>query len=262
MSTPNHADMPEVSFSQEDGIRYLHLGTPWIQGSMIIKEPFKLELDYIQRMMAWLLFADLAELKKMHVMQLGLGAASLTKFSYKHLKCKVTAIEINPQVVSACHAWFKLPQNDARLSVVLADAGQEVAKPERRATVDALQVDLYDHDAAGPVLDTLAFYKHCRAMLTEQGCMTVNLFGRMSSYAQSIEKICKAFGPANVWAFNPTREGNSIVLAHRDMASAPTGAWATEPKHSRDELVRHAEAIHTKLGLPAHKWLRIFKPVV
>ena len=57
------------------------------------------------------------------------------------------------------------------------------------AQVDALQVDLYDHEAAAPVLDSEAFYSDCRTLLTEDGCMTVNLFGRSSSYAQSLEKI-------------------------------------------------------------------------
>ncbi len=246
----NH-DLPEVSTSELDGVRYLHLGTEWVQGSMEIKKPFAIELDYVQRMMAWLLWADLRDLASLHTLQLGLGSAALTKFCYKHVRCRVTAVEINPDVVSACKAWFKLPENDARLTVVLADAGLEIAKTARKDTVDALQVDLYDHDAAAPVLDSLDFYKDCRASLTEYGVMTVNLFGRMASYEQSVEKICKAFGPQNVWAFKPTREGNAIVLAHRSTRSEP-----------RAKLAENAEIIHTRFGLPAQKWLRIFKPVM
>jgi spermidine synthase len=244
-------DLPEVSTSEMDGVRYLHLGTEWVQGSMDIKKPFAIELDYVQRMMAWLLWADLQNVTKLHSMQLGLGSAALTKFCYKHVRCRVTAVEINPDVVSACKAWFKLPENDARLSVVLADAGAEIARAERINTVDALQVDLYDHDAAAPVLDSIAFYKHCRLALTEQGVMTVNLFGRMASYDKSVEKICKAFGKDNVWAFKPTVEGNAIVLAHRSPRTEPR-AW----------LAENADIIHTRFGLPAHKWLRIFKPVL
>ncbi len=244
-------ELPEVSTSEHGGVRYLHLGTEWVQGSMEIKKPFALDLDYVQRMMAWLLWADLAHLAHLHTMQLGLGSAALTKFCYKHVRCKVTAVEINPDVVSACKAWFKLPENDARLTVVLADAGHEIAKPERRDSVDALQVDLYDHEAAAPVLDSIAFYKDCRLALTEQGVMTVNLFGRMASYDKSVEKIGKAFGIGNVWAFKPTVEGNAIVLAHRSPRS-----------ELRTKLAHNAEIIHTRFGLPAHKWLRIFKPVV
>jgi spermidine synthase len=245
-------DLPEVSTSEIDGVRYLHLGTDnWVQGSMQIKKPFAIELDYVQRMMAWLLWADLRDLGSLHTMQLGLGSAALTKFCYKHVRGHVTAVEINPDVVTACKAWFKLPDNDARLTVVLADAGVEIAKPERKGTVDALQVDLYDHDAAAPVLDSISFYKDCRASLTEYGVMTVNLFGRMASYQQSVDKICKAFGPECVWAFKPTRGGNAVVLAHRNPRSEP-----------RAKLAENAEIIHTRFDLPAHKWLRIFKPVL
>lgn len=50
-------ELPEVSVSDDGEVRHLHLGTPWIQGSMRLKEPFALELEYVQRMMAWLLFA-------------------------------------------------------------------------------------------------------------------------------------------------------------------------------------------------------------
>ena len=45
-------ELPEVNFSEHGESRYLHLGTPWIQGAMNIKEPFELELEYVQRMMA------------------------------------------------------------------------------------------------------------------------------------------------------------------------------------------------------------------
>ena len=89
----------------------------------------------------------------------------------------------------------------------------------------------------------------CRKLLTEDGCMTVNLFGRSSSYAQSLEKIEAAFGAGSVWAFKPTREGNTIVLALR----APQ-------QPNRATLAERAETIETRWGLPARKWLRVFKP--
>ena len=63
-----------------------------------------------------------------------------------------------------------------------------IQKPEWHGTVDALAVDLYDHDAAAPVLDSAAFYADCRALLTEDGCLTVNLFGRSSSYERSLDR--------------------------------------------------------------------------
>jgi spermidine synthase len=241
--------LPEVNFSDHGDIRYLHLGTEWVQGSMWLDKPFDIQLEYVQRMMAWLLFVDAAAVSKRHAMQLGLGSASLTKFCHKKLRIKTTAIELNPQVVAACRLWFKLPADDARLSVVLGDAAEVAAHEHWRGTIDALQVDLYDHEAAAPVLDSQEFYADCRKLLTEDGCMTVNLFGRSSSYSQSLEKIIGAFGAQAVWAFRPTREGNTVVLALRE-PQRPT----------RAVLAERAETIETRWGLPARKWLRVFKP--
>ena len=242
--------LPEVNFSDWGDIRYLHLGTEWVQGSMKLDAPFEIELEYVQRMMAWLLFAEPKAVANLHAMQLGLGAATLTKFCHRTLRMRTTAIELNPQVVSACRGWFKLPADDAKLRVVIADAAAEIRKPEWRGTVDTLQVDLYDHEAAAPVLDSEDFYADCRALLTEEGCMTVNLFGRSSSYERSLEKIAAAFGADAVWAFKPTREGNTVVLAQR----APS-----RPK--REALAERAQTIQTRWGLPAPKWLRVFKPL-
>jgi len=243
------ATLPEVNFSDYGDVRYLHLGTEWVQGSMLLDAPFDIELEYVQRMMAWLLFVEPASVAKRHAMQLGLGAASLTKFCRKKLRIQTTAIELNPQVVAACRLWFKLPADDKLLSVVLGDAAEVVAHAHWRGSVDALQVDLYDHEAAAPVLDSAAFYADCRSLLTEDGCMTVNLFGRSSSYAQSLDKIIEAFGAAAVWAFKPTREGNTVVLALRE-PQRPT----------RAQLSERAEVIEARWGLPAKKWLRVFKP--
>jgi len=244
-------ELPEVSVSDDGEVRHLHLGTPWIQGSMRLKEPFALELEYVQRMMAWLLFVDPASVTKRYAVQLGLGAGAITKFCHKKLRMQTTAIELNPQVIAVCHSWFKLPPNGARLQVVLADAAEEIRRPGWEDQVDALAVDLYDHDAAAPVLDSAEFYADCRALLTEDGCMTVNLFGRSSSYEKSLAKMAEAFGEDALWAFKPTREGNTVVLAQR-----------TASRPARAVLDERAQMIQSRWDLPAAKWPRGFKPVV
>lgn len=243
------AELPEVNFSDYGEVRFLHLGTEWVQGSMLRDAPYDIELEYVQRMMAGLLFTDAAAVSKKHAMQLGLGSAALTKFCYKKLRMKTTAIEINPQVITACRLWFKLPRDDLRLHVIEADAALEIKKPVHRGTVDFLHVDLYDHEAAAPVLDSADFYEDCRGLLAEDGVMTVNLFGRDSSYVQSLTKIAEAFGPEAVWAFRPTREGNTVVLAQRD---------PTRPE--RSDLLQQAGVIESCWKLPAKKWLRLFAP--
>lgn len=250
MAKKEQLELPEVNFSEEGPIRHLHLGSEWIQGSMLVDAPTELVHEYIQRMMAWLLFIDPTTVSKRQALQLGLGAGSLTKFCHKELRMKTTAIELNPQVLHACRGWFKLPPDNARMQVVLGDAAQEIKLARWQGAVDALQVDLYDEEAAAPVLDSAEFYTDCRKVLTDEGCMTVNLFGRTSSFQASVDKMAAAFGRDAIWAFKSTREGNTVVMAQRT---------ASRPK--RAVLEERAQYIKAQWGLPADKWVRVFKPV-
>ena len=241
--------LPVVTFADYGDMRFLHLGTPAVQGSMRISAPYDIHLDYVQRMMAWLLFADLNEVKHMHAMQLGLGAASLTKFCHHYLDMQTTAVELNPHVVDTCKQWFKLPNNNAKLHVVVGDAAEAVANAQWQGDIDALQVDLYDQESTQPAIDTEAFYRNCRNLLTEHGCMTVNLFGRAMSYTESLQKIKAAFGEDAVWAFKPTAAGNTIVVASR------------MPRPMDQELLQQqAKTIESRWPLPATKWLKVLAP--
>jgi spermidine synthase len=244
------AVLPEVHFSDWGDVRHMHLETEWIQGSMRIDDPTALVHEYIQRMFAWMLFVEPDKVPKLQALQLGLGAGSLTKYCHKVLRMQTTAIELNPQVIAACRGWFKLPSNTARMQVVLGNAADAVCQTHWLGAVDALQVDLYDAEAAAPVLDSEVFYANCRATLTPQGCMTVNLFGRSSSYQRSLQKMAKAFGTDALWTFKATREGNTVVLAQR-----------TPKRPDRKLLVQRAELIQARWGLPALKWIKGFKPV-
>ncbi|MEO8080932.1 MAG: spermidine synthase [Caldimonas sp.] len=238
--------LPEVTVSESSGVRYLHLGTPWIQGAMRLEAPLAIELEYVQRMMAWMLFRDEAEVTHGHAVQLGLGAAAITRFCVGRLRMRTTAVELNPRVVEVCRRWFRLPADSQRLQVRIGDAGAFAADPQRRGTVDALMVDLYDHEAAAPVLDSADFYRDCHGLLAAGGVMTVNLFGRDASCELSMERIAAAFGADSVLRLRPTREGNTVAIAMKQVT--PAGL---------DLLARRAENIETRWKLPARKWLRM-----
>ena len=238
-----------ATLSEFDGVRYLHLGTDWVQGAMRIRAPRKLELAYIQRMMVWLLFKPTPALDHGRAVHLGLGAAALTRFSHQVMRWHTTAVEINPTVVQACRLWFALPADDARLQVVQADAGRWVQQADRLQTADALCVDLYDQDAAAPVLDDTAFYAACHGLLAPGGVMTVNLFGRDASYERSAARVAAAFGADQVWQMVPTEEGNTVLVGGRGLVVP-----------DRDTLTARATAIQARYGLPARKWLRMVRP--
>ena len=242
--------LPQVNMSEHGKVRYLHLGTAWVQGSMWLKKPNDIELEYVQRMQAWLLFHEAEDVGDLHAMQFGLGAATLTKHCYRVLDMRTTAIELNPQVVAACRTWFELPPDDERLNVVLGDAAEVAAHEHWQGQVDVLHVDLYGDEAAAPVLDDPVFYGHCKNLLTQRGCMVVNLFGRSSSFDRSVAHISESFGADAMWAFNPTREGNTVVLAQREVS-----------RPAEDSLQARAAQIQARWRLPAPQWLRHVKPI-
>jgi spermidine synthase len=250
MTAPRRAPLPEATISEMDGVRYLHLDTPWVQGAMQIRRPRVVVLEYVQRMLAWMLWRPQEALSRGHAVQLGLGAATLTRFTQQTLRMRTTAVEINPAVIAACRRWFRLGADDARLSVVHADAAawlRDAAAP--RGEVSALCVDLYDHEAAAPVLDDEAFYADCRALLAADGVMSVNLFGRRASFERSMARIAAAFGGDRLWHLTPTREGNTIAVA--------THAPVVPDRHT---WLARADNIETRYGLPARKWLRLVRP--
>ncbi len=248
-SDPQDAEMAGASISEFGGVRYLHLGTDWVQGAMRISKPQHLELEYIQRMMAWMLWRSSEALEQGHAVQLGLGASAITRFTHQVLRMRTTAVELNATVIDACHLWFHLPDNDARLNVLHLDAARWVRDPAQAQTVDVLCVDLYDHEAAAPVLDDAEFYAACRGVLAPGGLMSVNLFGRDASFERSAAHIAMAFGADQVWQLTPTKEGNTVVVAGRGVVVP-----------DRDTLVARAAHIESRYGLKAGKWLRMVKP--
>ena len=204
--SPGHSP---VEISERNDIRYLHLGGPAVQSAMRIKDPVALELEYTRAMMAFLLFhrapSDIA--------LIGLGGGSIAKYIHRHLpECRLTALEINPEVVAAARAYFQLPQDDDRLAVITGDGAAYVhGNPDSQ---DVLLVDGYD---AKRIVDALAspdFYRACRAMLRPGGVAVFNLWGSDEYYPRYFDRLARAFGE-HVLQLPSEKKGNIIVFAFR-----------------------------------------------
>jgi spermidine synthase len=242
IDTPRKPRFAPVTFSEEGGVRYLHFGTEWVQGAMRLRKPDHIELEYAQQMMAWLLFLETPR----RVVQLGLGAAALTKFAYRFLKrAHVEAVELNPAVVVAARTMFELPHDDARLTVHETDAWDFVNDRANHGTIGALQIDLYDATARGPVHDSIAFYRAVRACLASAGVVTINLFGDHPSFVRNMKHLNTAFDN-RVIALPEVHEGNRVALAF-------AGPTLDVPAAA---LQQRAKLIEETLGLPARKWVK------
>jgi spermidine synthase len=206
----------------------LHFDSPWIQGAMRIDDPFHLELDYTQAMMA----ALAVQPRPAHVLQLGLGAASLTKACWKLLpRARITVVENSAAVIQAAVQHFALPIQSPRLQIIQEDALRALNNLER--AYDLIQIDLYDRLARAPVHGSSAFYRACVARLTSSGAMAVNLFGHPEVLSQQLPRIERAFvNAAQVRSMPPGVAGNVVVLGIGSQAQWPS-------RHPLRQQVQH-----------------------
>lgn len=233
----------EIVVTEAEGLRLLNFGTRWCQGVMRIAAPDRLELEYAVRMSAWLLFHDPESLAGKHLVTLGLGAGSLTKFAHRVLGMHATAVEIDAGVIEACRAHFMLPPDGNGLRVVHGDAAEYIARPATRRSIDVLQVDAYTGSVDKPVLDTEAFYAGCRTGLREGGTVAVNLIGQALDARACVARLREGLRPRALWQFPPTEAGNVVVIAH---------CGELPPEHV---LAARAAEIERRWDLPAPAWM-------
>lgn len=199
-----------IETSDEAGVRFLHFGSEWVQGAMRIARPWSLELEYTRELMLALALRPDPQWPKT-VLQVGLGAASVTKFLYRHRPdCRQTIVEINSAVVPVAKQMFKLPDDPQRIDIPIADGVKWMH--ETRGRFDLIIVDGYDHHARFGGLGNQEFYRDCRSRLSRQGVLALNLFGRARGYARQITGLTEAFS-GRVLPLPANDEGNAIAFA-------------------------------------------------
>lgn len=198
-----------IEISEAAGVRYLHFSSEWVQGAMRVGRPHALELAYTREMMAGLLLREAPWPRE--ALLIGLGAGSLAKFIYRQLPhTRITVVEINPQVEIVARLHFKLPDDPLRLRIVIGDGADYMLKGDNH--YDYILVDGFDKNARAGVLDTPPFYQACRARLSDNGLMAVNLLGRSRGFQASVARIDQAFDGRSL-VFPSCDGGNTIAFA-------------------------------------------------
>ncbi|MDP2143053.1 MAG: fused MFS/spermidine synthase [Gallionella sp.] len=196
-----------IDIREDAGVRTLHFGSDWVQGAMRIARPWNLELEYTREMMASLLLRDAPR----KVLLIGLGAASLTRFLYRNYpQAHLTVVEIEPSVVAAARQFFKLPEDPKRLHLVIGDGAEYVLNSNKK--FDLILVDGFDEKARTGALETLPFYQACRAHLSSDGILSVNMLTRSRGFKATAARIAEAFDDRAL-VFPSCESGNAVALA-------------------------------------------------
>jgi spermidine synthase len=222
-----------IEIVEEDGVRVLQIGGRAIQSAMRLDAPDAIELDYVRAMMAFLLFCP----EPRHVLMIGLGGGSMARFIHERMrKTHVTVVEINPGVVTVARKYFRFPEGDKRLEVVIGEGAGIVA--ERRASCDVLVVDGFLNGKVADSLCTRSFYEDSFDALRPHGVMVANFMADDGMLERHCARIEKAFGrpPALLLA---EEQDNLIAFASR--GGPRRLAWA--------QLAARAREADARLGL-------------
>lgn len=229
-------DKPFVS---DDGeMRRLHFSLGFTQSEMSLGEPEALTLRYARKMMAFLLFVP----RPRHVVIVGLGGGSLTKFCHRQLsRTRVTTVEVNPEVI-ALGELFDLPKQSVRLHTVQADARDYFSDPTVQA--DVVLMDGCDGEGTAPELCSEEFYRDVRARLGPQGMLVVNVAGGRARSGEHLRFLSRVF------------ENRVVVIHLRDCANRLVFAFNGDGKPDWLAIAQRAGRLTLRHGLEFHRFAK------
>ncbi|CAH0355695.1 fused MFS/spermidine synthase [Aquabacterium sp. CECT 9606] len=210
----------------------LSLDSPLLQSCMRRDDPTALILDYTRAMMGFLPFNP----SPRSILMIGLGGGSVPKYCHQHLPdTDITTVEISAEVI-ALRDEFMIPADSERFRVICADGAAFVAQATQ--CHDVLMVDGFTGEGQPEALCSRAFYDACRAALTDEGLLVVNLHAEMPRCGELTQRIERCFGGHAVSV--ATDDGdNRVVLAGSGTALARTArafeqCWASlSPAHQK-----------------------------
>ena len=231
-------------FVIDDGVvRRLYFDLTYVQSEMTIDRPYTLNFAYTRKMMGFLLFLP----RPKHVVIVGLGGGSLTKFCHRHLpSARITTVEIDPEVI-AFGDLFDLPSQDERYALVQANAADYFATTKDRA--DVVLLDGCDKRGIAPELCNAIFYRNVRACLKEGGLLVMNLVGSAETCGASLKVVRDVFA-GDLIVQKVVDGGTKIAFAFNDPDYIPD--WPDIQRQTRRLAVRH----ELDLAELAHKMRR------
>jgi spermidine synthase len=230
-------------FVVDDGrVKRLHFSFALVQSEMRKDEPWSLHLAYTRAMMAFLLLRPLPR----HVVIVGLGGGSLTKFCHRHLpRTRITTVELNPDVI-AFRNEFALPPDDERHRIICQDAAEYFATTEEAP--DVVLLDGYDDEGIAPSFANANFYENLAASLAPRGLLVCNIAQKTVDSEGHLALLREVFGEVLLMAV--PEDGNRIALAFNDPALRP------DPTRVK----REARALGERTGLDFAAFAQNLRP--
>jgi spermidine synthase len=206
-------------FVIDDGrVRRLYFGLAYVQSEMSIARPHELNFAYTRKMMGFLLFVP----RPKHVVIVGLGGGSLTRFCHRQLpRARITTVEIDREVI-AFGDLFELPVQDERHVLIQADAVDYFATTADRPAdrPDVVLLDGCDNQGMAPAFRNAGFFRSVRDRLKTNGVLVVNLVGSAAALRTTLAIVGETFAGRMI-VQDVGEGGTKVAYAFNDSAFEP-----------------------------------------
>lgn len=226
------SDLEMVEVTEVDGVRSMHLGSPTIQSSMKVRDPFALVLAYSWGMLSSLLFKP--DIR--NTILVGLGGGSIAKYVWKACpQITQTVVELNPQVIQVARSHFFVPEDDERLTIIKGDGIAYIQ--QHLGGCDWLMMDAFGSNGLPPDFCTQAFFDDCAEALTPDGLFAINLWGSDKKFDIYMQRIEQTFDQ-RVLMMPTGKPGNIIVFGFKPELVIPD--LITLRKRAQEAMQTHA----------------------
>ncbi len=215
----------------DDGsCRSLHFGSEARQSAMLHANREHLQLSYTRAMSAALLFQP----QPRRILLIGLGGGSLLRFLMRHYPdARIEAVELRESVVELARRYFDLP---ASARVHIADAAWFIHHGHG-GEYDLILVDAFVGEGIADSVTGHYFHDACRARLSDNGVMAMNLWSRDSIDADELlRRIDESFEGR---LLKLPVEGKENIVAIATMCGKPRQRLKQLPEQARALAERH-----------------------
>jgi spermidine synthase len=222
-------------------LRTLHFGTPTIQSSMFLTDPFALEMEYNRVMMLSLVFNTAPE----NALFLGLGGGAKAKFLWKYFPmCQIESVEYSASVIDVAHRYFAVPHH--KRLIVHEEEAFKFLKKRNKQLYDLIFIDLYIDSGMSKSVGFQDFFNLCYQKLKAGGILVWNMWRTSAKelIEQSVGNLSRAFGQ-NLLILPIQESLNFIIYAFK----------SPFPTFSFPDILSCATALTTSTGMDFVKTL-------
>ncbi len=197
-------------------------GDYYLQSRVNVEQQKQLALIYSNMMMASLLFCP----KPRRLLMIGLGGAAVTNvLSEWFPDLKIDVVEIDAKVIEISKKYFFLRESN-RYRIFEEDGRVFVQKRKGQELYDWVILDAFKSGSIPYHLKTHEFYKEIHAILSPDGLVGSNLYGKGNSLKPRDTKTFMSVFP-NIYCFEDAERVATVLIANNGTR------WSEEKIHDR-----------------------------